>query len=155
MKKKHFRWLIISSFLISIMSCVSFRVTSPLPSDTTATVNGFSLNSSGQIVIPVVFSESVDISTVIANKTLILKFSKNPNETATLTWSPDNKTLTIVTVDKRDDLMSFHPDDGFSLTLLGIDNGNGVVKSTSGTILDGDYNKKAGGNYVKGFTVIG
>jgi hypothetical protein len=154
---KKLNWLsrlLICSLFISLCSC-SFRVTAPLPSDTTAAVNGFSMDPTGHLVIKVTFSDPVDRSTVITQKTLILKFAKNANESATLLWSADNKTLTITTVDRRDDIMTFSPDGGFSLTLIGVDTGNGVVKSTKGAILDGDYSGKPGGNYVKGFTIIG
>jgi hypothetical protein len=51
--------------------------------------------------------------------------------------------------------MNFHPDDGFTLTILGTDNGNGVVQSTTGVTLDGNYDGKPGGNYVKVFRIIG
>ncbi|HTK20299.1 MAG TPA: hypothetical protein VL442_12315 [Mucilaginibacter sp.] len=146
-------WLIVFGLFVPLLGC-SFRVTAPLPSDTTATVNGFSTDASGHLVITVSFSDPVNESTVIPQRTLILKFAKNANENATLTWL-NSKTLKIVTVDKRDDLMVFAPDGSFSLTLIGTDVGNGAVKSTSGAILDGNYDGKPGGDYVKGFTIIG
>jgi hypothetical protein len=146
-------WLIVFGLFVPLFGC-SFRVTAPLPSDTTATVNGFSTDPSGHLVIIVTFSDPVNGSTVIPQKTLILKFAKNANENAALTWLT-SKTLKIVTVDKRDDLMTFTPDGSFSLTLIGTDSGNGVVKSASGAALDGNYDNKPGGDYVKGFTIIG
>lgn len=140
--------------LVTLASC-SFRVTSPTPSDVTATYNGFSSNSSGQLIIKLNFSDPVNQSTVIAQKTLLLKFTKNANAAATLSWSLDSKVLTITTVETRDNLMSFQPDDGFTITLIGRDRGNGVVKSSGGTILDGDYDGNAGGDYRKGFFIVG
>ena len=48
-----------------------------------------------------------------------------------------------------------HPDFNFSIRLIGVDKGNGVVKSMKGQVLDGDYNGLAGGDYKMGFTIPG
>jgi hypothetical protein len=153
-KTKNLFGLFVAGSVLALTSC-GFRVTSPTPSDVTATYNGFSSNASGQLIIKVSFSDPVNQNTVVARKTLLLKFTKNANANATLSWSLDSKVLTITTVDTRDNLMSFQPDDGFTLTLIGRDRGDGVVKSTGGAALDGDYDGNAGGDYRKGFFIIG
>lgn len=151
---KSLNWFL-TAILFTLTNC-SFQISSPKPSDPTATVNGFTVLPSGHIEINVVFNEDVDPNTVIVGKTLFLKFTKNANEDATLLWDPGSKKkLKITTVDKRDDLMVFDPDDGFLLTIVGRDAGNGAVKSVGGTLLDGDYDGKAGGDYRMSFTIIG
>ena len=97
----------------------------------------------------------MDRNTVTPMKTLKLHFSKDANANAIVNWSTDNKTATIQTSLTRDDLNIFRPDDHFSLTLIGTDEGNGVVKSADGAILDGDYSNSAGGNYLISFTILG
>jgi hypothetical protein len=150
--------LLIGLIIIFLSACKTFQVSDPRPSDFNAVYNGFSQDAAGHIVIPVTFNEAVDQSTVAVGVTLFLKFTKDPNTTATLSWSADSKKLTITTVKTRDQLMSFNPDDGFCLTLRGsskiIPNGS-VVKSRAGVVLDGNYDGKPGGNYNMCFFIIG
>ncbi|MEJ0105139.1 MAG: hypothetical protein WDO19_22435 [Bacteroidota bacterium] len=150
--------LLAASLVYILSGCAGFQVSAPNPSDFNAVYNGFSQDASGRMVIPVTFTKAVDQSTVVVNQTLFLKFTKNPNAGATLVWSADSKTLTITTVQTRDELMSFNPDDGFCLTLKGsskIESKGNVVKSKAGVILDGDYNGKPGGDYHMCFFIIG
>ena len=57
-----------------------------------------------------------------------------------------------------DDLLDPGPGAGenlkFSITVLGTDAGNGVLRDTSGDILDGDEDGNPGGNYVKEFELV-
>jgi hypothetical protein len=141
---------------IFITSCSSHvQVISPNPTDATAQVNGYKMDAMGHYVITIVFNKTMDPATVVVKKTLKLHFSKDPNADGVVSWSANNTTAKVTTALTRDDLDIFRPDDHFSLTLVGTDDGNGVVKSSTGQILDGDYNNSAGGNYVMGFTVLG
>lgn len=152
--KRQLVLLILSANLLA--SCaVNLVVLTPNPTNATAQVNGYSMDNAGHYIIVVKFNMAVDPSTVMVGKTLNLRFAKDPNATAALSWSATNDQLTITTTKTRDELNLFHPDDAFTVTLIGTDAGNGAVKSKSGKILDGDYQGGAGGNYVMSFTLIG
>lgn len=159
MKKiKSLHVILFAGLIIVLASCkVVFQVSSPKPSDFNAVYNGFSLDATGHLVIPVTFTQAADQSTVVVGTTLFLKFTKDANAAATLSWSADSKTLTITTVKKRDELMAFNPDDGFCLTLRGSNKipGGPVVKNTNGIVLDGNYDNVPGGNYNMCFFIIG
>lgn len=147
---------ILGLVLILFSSCaLLIHVDSPKPTDPNVQVNGYSMDAAGHYIIKIIFNYAINTSTVISTKTLILKFSKDANTNAAITWSPDSKTATVTTIKTRDDLNIFQPDDHFSLTLIGTDAGNGVIKSTGGYVLDGDYDNTGGGDYVIGFTIIG
>jgi hypothetical protein len=144
------------TLILTLCACkTNLVVLTPQPTNATAQVNGFTMDNQGHYVIDVKFNERVDQSTVMVGKTLLLKFSKDANADATLSWSPDGLELKITTTKTRPDLNTFNPDDSFSLTLIGTDAGNGVVKSAAGKVLDGDYQDGAGGDYRMGFTLIG
>ena len=156
-KTKPFHGILFMTLAVILSSCVSFRISSPKPSDFNAVYNGFSQDATGHMVIPVTFTQAVDQSTVAIGRTVFLKFSKDPNAAATLSWSADSKVLTITTVKTRDELMSFTPDDGFCLSIRGsskIPNTN-IVTNTKGVALDGNYDGKPGGNYNMCFFIIG
>jgi hypothetical protein len=141
---------------IFFTACSSYvQVISPNPTDATAEVNGYKMDATGHYVIIIVFNKTMDPASVVVKKTLKLHFTKDPNADAVVIWSANNTTARVTTTLTRDDLDKFQPDDHFSLTLVGTDEGNGVVKSSTGQVLDGDYNSSAGGNYVMGFTVLG
>jgi hypothetical protein len=159
MKKiNSFHGLLFIGLIIILSACRTFQVSAPRPTDFNAVYNGFSQDALGHMVIPVTFTEAADQSTVTVGVTLFLKFTRDANANATLSWSADSKTLTITTVKTRDDLMSFNPDDGFCLTLRGsskiIPNGS-VVKSNRGVALDGNYDGRPGGDYHMCFFIIG
>jgi len=156
MKKFSICMLSLIALLVLASSCkVNLVVLSPKPDDATARVNGYTIDNAGHYSVHVKFNMVVDQATVVVGKTLILKFSKDQNTTATITWSANGEELTVTTTKTRTELNTFNPDDSFSLTLVGTDTGVGVVKSSTGKILDGDYQDGAGGNYVMGFTLIG
>jgi len=144
---------LIAIFFIGCSSLV--QVISPNPTDPTATTNGYNMDAAGHYIIKIVFNNAINPSTVVIKQTLKLHFSKDPNADATIAWSPDSKIATVTTVLTRDMLNIFRPDDHFTLTLVGTNEGNGVVKSAGGDVLDGDYSNSGGGNYVMGFTIIG
>lgn len=142
--------------MLVITSCKSLvQVVSPKPTDSNAQVNGYSLDAAGHYILTITFNNPMDAATVVVTKTLKLHFANDANAAASVTWSPDMMTATVTTIKTRAELNRFQPDDSFTMTLVGTDEGNGVVKSTSGDILDGDYNNTGGGNYVMGFTLIG
>jgi hypothetical protein len=134
---------------------VNLVVLSPKPDDATAKVNGYTMDNAGHYSVHVKFNMAVDTASVVVGKTLILRFSKDPNTAATITWSANGEELTVTTSKTRSELNTFNPDDSFTLTLVGTDAGSGVVKSGTSKILDGDYQGGPGGNYVMTFTLIG
>jgi hypothetical protein len=147
MKKiKAFNGLLFAGLFLILSGCQTFQVSTPKPSDFNAVYNGFSQDPQGHMVIPVTFNDAVDTLTVIVGKTLFLKFTKNPNANATLMWSPDLKKLRITTLQTRDELMQFDPDDGFCLTLKGTSRAGNVVKSKKGMIPE--YFKKCYGQKI-------
>lgn len=154
---KAFRIIQCASLLILTVllgGCV-FVVSSPRPPDETATLSGFTrLPTTDQLQMKIIFSQPYDKTTIVVGKTLILQFTKDANAGATLTY-PDATTLIVTTTKSVNELMNFVPDDGWCLKLIGTDAGNGVVKNTSGTILDGDYDNKVGGDYKMCYRIIG
>lgn len=141
-------------FLVSV-GCATFRVDSPKPSDPLAAINGWCCFGPQKfIVIQVVFNAAVDRSTVIAGRTVFLKTTKDPNAAFNIAWNDDRR-FTLTTIKVSEDLLFPHPDDGFTLTLIGTDAGQGVIRDTSGKALDGDYNGTPGGDYKIVFTLIG
>jgi hypothetical protein len=147
-------WLIIAASLSMLYSC-TFQIASPKPSDPAENTSGPPVNADGHLVITLKFTDPVDINSVVFDKTFFLDFSKKPGAHASFNWSADAKTLTITTDDQRSDLVSLLPDGGFTVRLIGTDKGNGTVKSTNGVILDGDYDGKPGGDYIKVYRIIG
>ncbi len=153
-KQKKIFWLFIVGIASLLYSC-SFQISSPKPKDATDNTSGPPVNANGQLVISVVFTDPVDQNTVVPGKTLILKFPKDPNAAMDIAWSADFKNLTITTIKKSFELLTLAPDGGFTLTFIGTDKGDGVVKTKSGAILDGDYDSKPGGDYLKGYIIVG
>jgi hypothetical protein len=157
-KSRSFYGLLLAGIIAFLSSCSVFQVSSPKPTDFNAVYNGFSQDAAGHMVIPVTFTQPVNQSTVIVGRTLFLKFTKDANAAATLSWSADSKTLTITTVKTRDELMSFNPDDGFCLTLRGsskLTPAGNIVTNQKGIALDGNYDGKPGGDYHMCFFIIG
>jgi hypothetical protein len=153
-KPKKIFWLYIVG-IVSLLNSCTFQISSPKPIDATDNTSGPPVNSNGQLVISVAFTEAVDQNTVVPGKTLILKFTKDPNAAVNIAWSADSKNLTITTRKKSFELLTLTPDGGFTLTFIGTDKGNGVVKTKNGATLDGDYDNKAGGDYLKGYIIVG
>jgi len=153
-KQKKICWLHLAGIVCLLYSC-SFQIASPKPKDATDNTSGPPVNSNGQLVISIVFTDPVDQNSVVPGKTLIMKFTKDSNADTDLIWSADSKNLTITTRKKGFELLTFNPDDGFTLTFIGTDKGNGVVKTKNGTILDGDYDSNPGGDYIKEYIIVG
>lgn len=144
---------------IAVAICVlygcSFQISSPKPIDPTDTTNGPQVDATGHYAITVTFTEAVDRNTVIPGKTLFLDTDNKKNAPVTLNWSTDSRTLVLTTVDMANELVTLDPDGGVSLRVIGTDTGKGVVKTTSGRILDGDYDKQPGGDYYKLYIHVG
>jgi len=149
---KTFLVLFFGSLLFS--SC-SFQVVYPKPVDPSENTSGPPINAAGQLVITIQFTDPVNLGSLVMGKTVLLSFPGNPSVAANLSLSIDLKTLTITTKDIASNLLHLSPDGGFTLQLVGTDRGNGVITTTSNTVLDGDYDGKPGGNYVKQYHIIG
>lgn len=140
---------------------LNLRVLSPSPG-VYASAEGYTITADDKIAVTLNFNWPVDISTVIAGRTVIMDFPKDGAPKLNLEWSNNNKTLVITTVKTRSRLLTHQPDAYFKLTLRGnpfniirVNNEPVMIKSASGKILDGDYNDKEGGNYVISFISIG
>jgi hypothetical protein len=154
MKKNGLMGLIISTSIL-LVGCSSFTVTKPDPTDQVEQVNGFSRDpTTDHLIMKIEFSQQVDPKTVTIHKTLILKFAKDPNAGAQLNWT-DTQHLTITTDLPVDQLMTFTPDGGWTLTIIGTDKGDGIVKDLNGKVLDGDKDGTDGGDYIMGYRIIG
>jgi hypothetical protein len=133
----------------------TLRVVYPPPSNPEPQSDYYKIElDTGRISISIKFTESVDPSTVIVGQTLLLRFPKNRNATASLQWLDQNRLLIVRTDKTASDLGDRSFD--YSLILKGEaktpQGGFGpVVKSASGKILDGDNNRREGGNYVATF----
>ena len=135
---------------------LDLRVVSPLKESSPSTA--YKLTADDRISITVVFSRPVDISTVIAGKTLMLTFPNNYNPNVSLAWSNKNKTLTIVTAQTRKQLFSTVPGSYFTLLLRGnkqvLHLRNEpvlVIKSVEGHVLDGVGDGHEGSDFIMQF----
>ena len=140
---------------------LNLRVLSPSPG-VYASAEGYTITADDKIAVTLNFNWPVDISTVIAGRTVIMVFPKDGAPKLNLEWSNNNKTLVITTVKTRSRLLAHQPDAYFKLTLRGnpfnilrANNEPVMIKSAGGKILDGDYDDKEGGNYVISFISIG
>lgn len=154
------RFRLVAGVLLLTMAlpgCATFRVNSPNPSDFYARVNGWSRDPiTNHIKITVVFNSPVNRASVVPGKTLILLTSKDPNAGGMVgNWSMDNKSFTFETNKQWDALLSPHPDDSFTLRIIGTDVGQGAVVNSANEALDGDYDGNPGGDYKMTFTLIG
>ena len=134
----------------------SFQVTRPTNDAKGAADFSFDDPSfAGHIVIQIEFNDAVDENTVTVGKTLLLDTPLDHQAGGTLSW-PNSKTLIFTTAKTRKELLpQGGPDAGFTLSLLGTDKGNGVIKASNGTVLDGDKDGTPGGDHKNSFLLPG
>jgi hypothetical protein len=106
-----------------------------------------------KIQITVVFSDAVDMSSLVAGTNVILVTEQDANADITIAAGTTVADIVITSVDDYDDLLIFDSDGFFSLQLLG--SGTSPIMSTGGRTLDGDGDGTGGGDYETGFVLIG
>lgn len=95
------------------------------------------------ITVNYTFSEEVDVSTVQFQETFFLTYGGTEFiNYEPLGWSSDNKTFSFMVF--LDNVLEYEP---IEVTFVGTDQGDGVVKSIDGYVLDGDADGFPGGDY--------
>ncbi len=157
--------IFVGLFVLLLSGCSTFQVTKPTTAAQGAsdfTFGGTDLQ--GPLIIKVQFNQAVDSGTVIPGKTLILDTQIRDPQNGQLTrkeidgtvqWNGDQEFTYTTTKIRKDLPFQGGPDVGFTLTLIGTDKGNGVVKAKDGTLLDGDKDGTAGGDYKRQFLLPG
>jgi hypothetical protein len=113
----------------------------------------FSIDQEGRIRINVVFTDAVDMSSVIAGTNVILETENDANADTTVYPGDVQFYFMIVSTDDYHDLLTFDPDGFFTLHLLG--SGTSPIISADGEALDGDKDFEPGGDYETTFLLLG
>lgn len=158
----HRRWprLLVPVLLASSLGLVActpaFTVTAPYPPAGQTVSSDLQLDSNGAITIRVTFSDPFDDSSVnpTVNVQLIGEKTTTPHALSTA-LDPSNAKVMVITTPAgtEGDLCIFDPDCFFTLKILG--DGSSPVKSSSGTVLDGNRSGSPGGTYSTRFVIIG
>jgi hypothetical protein len=133
------------------------QVVSPDPN---APASGYILTNDRRVSIRVTFTEPVNLATLIAGKSVLLRFRNDPPAAIQLGLSNDKRVLLITTRKPVDELGTYKPDLPFSLTLKGnslLPSGavGPVIKSVKGRVLDGNKDFKDGGDFRVTFWSVG
>jgi hypothetical protein len=163
-------------FLLLSLSCNAFKVTaqmkkrvfsslevvSPIAGDGNA-ISIVSQNDPDKSVfiddkvkIVIKFTRAVETSSVIVGSTLLLSFPQDANARATLSWSDDNRTLTVTTIKNFTNLRGATTDQFFKLILKGSAGIRFGIRATNGHFLVGNGNPPVeAGTYSLHFTIVG
>ena len=154
--------ILLALLLFSLSRCGSvggqvFQVTKPTTDAVGASDFEFDdPNFQGHIVVTVRFNRAADPGSVVVGKTQLFDTPGDHNAGGTLQWNGDQE-FKFTTTKNRTDLLKGGggTDVGFTLTLTGTDKGSGVIKAKDGTVLDGDKDGTAGGDYKRFFLLPG
>jgi hypothetical protein len=136
---------------VAVMAGCPFQVKTPDLAQTSS--QEYEVNEDNQIEILVTFNAAIDRTTLVPGVNVILETELDPNADIDITAGPTPRTIVITSEAPIDELLEFDPDGFFSLKLLG--SGDAPIRSVRGTILDGDKDGKAGGDYTTRFASIG
>lgn len=150
--KTTFRKALLFGVVAVISGGCTFIVISPAPMQTGS--QDFMIDAvSGQIIIEVLFSNNVDLDSLVPGANIVIVTETNANAGATVAAGANASEIVITTDDAAGVLCNFDPDCFFTLNLIG--SGTSPIRNVDGDALDGDADETAGGDYTTTFLILG
>lgn len=150
--KSTFAWFALATMALPLTACTTFGAVS---GQGLQSPSGHTMQPSDRLQLKVSFSHPLDRKSVVLGKTFILTTEKRAHVRGSLYFSPDNRSLTFRSRQTLKELFTFDPDGHFNLRIIGTDAGNGAIRNTDGTYLDGDDDDAPGGNYDVAWVITG